>query len=120
MTAVNKARGRRLEAARRAKNWTQEELAAQLGVRRQALALWEAGGGIRDHRLRTLAQLLDMDPAALVDPSPANAMPRRRPTDADLAYLVARLDEHGRRLDLLEAAASEGRKEDLHTVVTSR
>lgn len=105
--AVNKARGRRLVAARKAKDWTQQELADRLGVRRQALALWEAGGGIRDHRMRALARLLELDPASLIDPSPANAMPRRRPTEADLAYLVARLDEVERRAKVLESELAE-------------
>lgn len=117
--AVNKARGRRIAAARKAKGWSQDVLADQLGVRRQALALWEAGGGIRDHRMRSLAQALDLDPASLVDPSPRNAMPTRRPTDADLAYLVARLDDHDRRLDALEADLAD-RKEGLRAARSMR
>ena len=35
--------GRRIAAARRARGWTQGELAAQLGVTRSAVAQWETG-----------------------------------------------------------------------------
>lgn len=38
--------GEKLQKLRKAKGWTQEDLAAQISISRQALSKWEQGGSL--------------------------------------------------------------------------
>lgn len=73
--------GKQLAAARRARGWTQEGLAEQLGVSRQAVAKWERGatmpGAANLLALRTLLGTDLPDPAA--GPPEAEALPPAAP-----------------------------------------
>ena len=39
--------GEKLQALRKARGWSQEELSQQINVSRQALSKWESGGSLR-------------------------------------------------------------------------
>jgi transcriptional regulator with XRE-family HTH domain len=60
--------GARIRQARRAQGWTQDDLAAAVGVSRSAVAQWETdrAGQIRDN-LGRIAQALGVNVAALLD-----------------------------------------------------
>ena len=56
-----------IRTLRKAKGMTQEELAAQLHVTRQAVSSWERGGSCPDFdTLKALAELLDATPEQLL------------------------------------------------------
>ena len=56
-----------IRALRKAKGMTQDELAAQLHVTRQAVSSWERGGSCPDFdTLKTLAEILEATPEQLL------------------------------------------------------
>ena len=56
-----------IRALRKAKDMTQEELASQLHVTRQAVSSWERGGSCPDFdTLKALAEILDATPEQLL------------------------------------------------------
>lgn len=50
--------GEKLQALRKARGWSQEELATQINVSRQALSKWESGASVPDtENVITLSRL---------------------------------------------------------------
>ncbi len=63
---------RTLDALRKARNWTQSDLARQVGVSRQAVSLWFRGEGanLQSRHLIRLSQVLGVTVEELVRPLP--------------------------------------------------
>jgi transcriptional regulator with XRE-family HTH domain len=74
MTDRTETFGARIRAARRARGWTQDDLAKAVGVTRSAVAQWETdrAGQIRDNLAR-IAMVLGVPVAALLGSAPADA-----------------------------------------------
>ena len=65
--------GQRIARLRKARQWTQADLAKRLGVTETSVCYWEQGRSRpRTARLQSLAELLDMPLAALLDHPPAD------------------------------------------------
>ena len=65
--------GQRVARLRKARQWTQADLAKRLGVTETSVCYWEQGRSRpRTARLQSLAELLDMPVAALLDHQPAD------------------------------------------------
>lgn len=63
--------GRRIAALRKARGWTQVELAAEVGVRRDKVSLWENGHRVPSVcRFMRLAEALGVTPVALWEGPP--------------------------------------------------
>ena len=77
--------GEQLAAARRARGFTQEELAERLGVSRQAVAKWERNAARPGPaNARALRDLLGEDFPAPPAPSPASPTPEPASPTADI------------------------------------
>ena len=72
--------GRRLKAARRAKHWTQLDFALKMGRSPASVSRWERGYLPPVRELMRIAEMLEVDPAALVE--------EQRPDQAILASLA--------------------------------
>ena len=63
---------------RAGRGWSQEKLAEELGVTRQAVGRWEKGAGLPDAvSLTNLARVFDVDAEWLLDESSSDPQPRR-------------------------------------------
>lgn len=68
----------KLITLRAGRGWSQEKLAQELGVTRQAVGRWEKGAGLPDAvGLTNLARVFDVDAEWLLDESSSNPQPRR-------------------------------------------
>ena len=68
----------KLITLRAGRGWSQEKLAAELGVTRQAVGRWEKGAGLPDAKsLAALARVFDVEMEWLLDESEAGPQPRR-------------------------------------------
>lgn len=79
--------GEKLQALRKARGWSQEELATQINVSRQALSKWESGASVPDtENVITLSRLFGVttdylllpEGKAVVQAAPAAATPSWR------------------------------------------
>jgi len=110
--------GERIRAARRAKSWTHEELARQIGVNWRTVQRWQKGQLPRMNTLLRLAEVLDVPHGYFVEPedSLATVSDLRERVD-ELAGRVDDLaDDLARALALLAAAPSKTPPERLHSV----
>ena len=83
----------KLITLRAGRGWSQEKLASELGVTRQAVGRWEKGAGLPDAvGLTNLARVFDVDAEWLLDETSAEPEPRRgacgRFTMADRVWTV--------------------------------
>ena len=68
----------KLITLRAGRGWSQEKLAAELGVTRQAVGRWEKGAGLPDAKsLAALARVFDVEMEWLLNESEAGPQPRR-------------------------------------------
>ena len=68
----------KLITLRAGRGWSQEKLAAELGVTRQAVGRWEKGAGLPDAKsLAALARVFDVEIEWLLNESEAEPQPRR-------------------------------------------
>lgn len=68
----------KLTTLRVGRGWSQEKLAGELGVTRQAVGRWERGSGLPDaNSLMALARVFDVDAEWLLDDGAEEAEPRR-------------------------------------------
>ena len=68
----------KLTTLRAGRGWSQERLAQELGVTRQAVGRWERGSGLPDaNSLMALARVFDVDAEWLLDDGAEEAEPRR-------------------------------------------
>ena len=68
----------KLTTLRAGRGWSQEKLAGELGVTRQAVGRWERGSGLPDaNSLMALARVFDVDAEWLLDDGAEEAEPRR-------------------------------------------
>ena len=68
----------KLITLRAGRGWSQEKLAEELGVTRQAVGRWEKGAGLPDAvSLTNLARVFDVDAEWLLDESSSDPQPRR-------------------------------------------
>ena len=85
--------GEKLQALRKARGWSQEELAEQLGVSRQAVSKWETDAGLPDlERLIALSRLYHITLDELVkgeSPEETAEAPEEIPVDAVIAKPAA-------------------------------
>ncbi|HZP98937.1 MAG TPA: helix-turn-helix transcriptional regulator [Reyranella sp.] len=60
-----------IRAARRAKGLTQADVAAQLGITKHAVSMWETRRNVPDHRrFAALVRLLELDVAEVLELAP--------------------------------------------------
>ena len=68
----------KLITLRAGRGWSQEKLAAELGVTRQAVGRWEKGAGLPDaNSLAALARVFDVEMEWLLNESESGPQPRR-------------------------------------------
>ena len=68
----------KLITLRAGRGWSQEKLAAELGVTRQAVGRWEKGAGLPDAKsLAALARVFDVEMEWLLNESESGPQPRR-------------------------------------------
>lgn len=78
----------KLQRLRKQYGWSQEQLAEQLGVSRQAVSKWESGSTLPDvEKLMALSDLLDLSLDELLRDKPSKAAsPSRRPCSYHYEY----------------------------------
>ena len=79
-----------IRTLRKAKNMTQEELAAQLHVTRQAVSSWERGGSCPDFdTLKTLAEILEATPEQLLYGTRSGKPPKMKKVSYEKGILAS-------------------------------
>lgn len=90
--------GERVRAFRRARGWTQDQLAQATGVSRSAVAQWETGRAGFTGKLRAIAEALEI-PARQLQTGTAVEIPRRFGESVPISEQEVTLLRHFRELD---------------------